>query len=351
MKRIVLLYAALAVAALAYTGYWFLLAARAERAIDREIAGLAERGLAVSYTGRRLTGYPYRLSAEFTGLALGPSGGAPGARSDWRWESDRVAAHVEPWNLRHVVAVFDGAHRLRTARGAPLSATAASARASLVLGDAGRPLRAVVDVADIGLAAAARFPGAEAARVRLAARRATGGGEEAARADVDVAVRIDGLSVVDDGRAANAHPVRRMSVEGTLRGPLPAAWTPAELVRWRDAGGAFAVRDVAFDWGPVSLRGDGEIGLDEALRPRGGIDARIAGFPALVDLLHDEGVIDDGVALALTLALGLLAEAPDGGGAPRVAVPITLGEGRLRIGPVPVLRIGAVAGLSSAPRR
>lgn len=351
MKRIVLLYAALAVAAIAYTGYWFLLAARAERAIDREIAGHAARGLAVSYTGRRLTGYPYRLSAEFTGLALGPSGGTPGGRSDWRWESDRVAAHVEPWNLRHVVAVFDGAHRLRTARGAAISATAASARASLVLDGAGRPLRAVVDVADIGLAAPAGVPGAEAARVRLAARRATGGGEEAARADIDVAVRIDNLSVADQGRAAYAHPVRRMSMEGTLRGPPPAAWTPAELARWRDDGGAFAVGDVAFDWGPVSLRGDGEIGLDEALRPRGEIDARIAGFPALVDLLRAEGVIDDGAALALTLALGLLAETPDGGGAPRVAVPITLGEGRLWIGPVPVLRIGAVAGLSSAPRR
>lgn len=351
MKRIVLLYAALAVAALAYTGYWFLLAARAEQAIDREIAGLAARGLAVSYTGRRLTGYPYRLSAEFTGLALGPSGGAPGGRSDWRWESDRVAAHVEPWNLRHVVAVFDGAHRLQTARGASIPATAESARASLVLDDTGRPLRAVVDAADIEFAAAAGFPGAEAERVRLAARRATGAGEEAARADVDVAVRIDGLSVAEEGRAVVAHPVRRMSAEGTLRGPPPAAWTPAEIARWRDGGGAFAVRDVAFEWGPVSLHGDGEIGLDEALRPRGGIDARIAGFPALVDLLRDEGVIDDGVALALTLALGLLAETPDGGGAPRVAVPITLGEGRLRIGPVPVLRIGAVAGLSSAPRR
>lgn len=351
MKRIVLLYAALAVAAVAYTGYWFLLAARAERAIDREIAGQAARGLAVSYTGRRLTGYPYRLSAEFTGLALGPTGVAPGGRSGWRWKSDRVAAHVEPWNLRHVVAVFDGAHRLRTARGARIQATAGSARASLVLDGAGRPLRAVVDAADIGLAAAAGFAGAEAERVRLAARRATGGGEEEARADIDVAVRIDDLSVADRGRAAYAHPVRRMSVDGTLRGPAPAAWSPAELARWRDDGGAFAVRDVAFDWGPVSLRGDGEIGLDEALRPRGEIDARIAGFPALVDLLRAEGVIDDGAALALTLALGLLAEAPDGGGAPRVAVPVTLGEGRLWIGPVPVLRVGAVAGLSSAPRR
>ena len=350
MKRIVLLYAALAVAAIAYTGYWFLLAARAERAIDREIAGHAARGLAVSYTGRRLTGYPYRLSAEFTGLALGPSGGAPGGRSEWRWESDRVAAHVEPWDLGHVVAVFDGAHRLRTAGGARISATAESARASLVLDAAGRPLRAVVDVADVGLAAAG-VPAAAAARVRLAARRATPGGEEEARADFDLALRIDGLSVADDGRAAYAHPVRRMSVEGTLSGPLPAAWTPAELARWRDGGGALAVRDMAFDWGPVSLRGDGEIGLDAALRPRGAIDARVAGFPALVDLLRAEGVIDDGAALALTLALGLLAEAPGDGGAPRVAVPVTLGEGRLWIGPVPVLRIGAVAGLSSAPLR
>ena len=143
-----------------------------------------------------------------------------------------------------------------------------------------------------------------------------------------------------------------MSVDGTLQGnSLP----PRGRRRSSRAGATTAARSrsaTSRSTGDrVSLRGDGEIGLDEALRPRGEIDARIAGFPALVDLLRAEDVIDDGVALALTLALGLLAEAPDGGGAPRVAVPVTLGEGRLWIGPVPVLRIGAVAGLSSAPRR
>lgn len=341
MKRILLLYAALAAAALGYTGYWFVLADRAGRAVDGEIATLAARGVAVSHEGRRIAGYPYRLSVAFAGPSAAWSGGG----ADWRWRADSVTAHAEPWNLRHYVAVFDGDHRLRRAArgglpGLDLSIAAGEARASLVMDGAWQPLRAVADLADLRIAPREGGGAVFVSALRLAARRAEPEGGEA----VEIAADISGLTLPGTPYEELGRRIALLSVAGTLAGPPPRAWSAAALSRWRESGGAFRVRTLAIEWGPFTLRGEGRLGLDAALRPQGEIDARIVGFPAFVDALSAHGVLNSAAAGMLLLAVGLLAETPPGGGRPEVPVPIVLRGGFLSIGPVPVMALPPVAG-------
>ena len=342
MKRIVLLYLALAVAASGYAAFWFYRADRIGDALDAGTAALGARGWEVSHGGRRVSGFPYRLAATFDVPAVAAAAG------NWRWESEAVTVYAEPWDLRHYVLVPGEQHVLRTSRGGEdvfRDIVVQTARGSVVFDRAWRPLRGVAEAS--GLTVARRGGGrTEAAKILFGVRR---DGDSAA-APIDLSVRVDGLRLAETPHEALGPLIALLAADGTLSGPPPGGWSAASLARWRDGGGALDIRALSVDWGPVSLRGSGRLSLDGALRPEGEIESRIAGFPALIEALLGQGVIGAETALALSLGVGLLAETPADGGPPEVRVPIALGDGRLSIGPAPVVELPPLAVTPGAPR-
>lgn len=348
MKRIVFLYVGLAIAALGYAAFWFYRADRVEDAIDAGTAALAARGWDVSHGGRRVSGFPYRLAARFDRPAVAS---ADGSR---RWESESATVYAEPWDLRHYVVVPGERHVLRMSLGgveAVHDIVTQAARGSVVFDRASRPLRGVAEIS--GLTASRRGgERTEAAKMVLGVRR---DGESAA-APIELSVRIDGLRLAETPHEALGSLVALLAADATLSGPPPGGRSAADglsassLARWRDGGGALDLRALSVDWGPVSLRGSGRLSLDGALRPEGEIESRIAGFPALIEALVGLGVIGAETALALSLGVGLLAETPADGGPPEVRVPISLGGGRLSIGPAPIVELPPLAVTPGAPR-
>ncbi len=339
MKRIIFLYGALVLGALAWTAWWFVLANRAEHVINTEITALQARGVAVSYTARRVHGYPYRLSAGFENPDLRwRSGGR-----EWRWRSAAADIHTEPWNLRHAIAVLQGAHSLSLA-GAPspltLDIDTEAARASLVLDKAGKPQRLIAEITGLQLhSSRAGDRDAGAARFQFAARQAP-----PPDSGLDMAVQIDDLLLPLTPPPAFERRISFLSADTTLAGgPPPAAWTSADLARWRDRGGVLDVRTVEIHWGPMTLRGAGRVTLDGSLRLQGEIQARIAGFQGLIDILLAQRLINEGAAQLLGLVLGLAAEPSEDGGPPEVRAPVTLNGGVLSLGPVPILTLPPLA--------
>lgn len=346
MKRLFVLYAALAAAAAAWTVWWFAAAARVEAVVDAKADELRSGGAALSWGGRRTTGYPYRVAVEFSEPeAAWAAGGA-----EWRWRGDRVVGYVEPWDPRHIIVVVHGENlveRTRDGRTDAWTVEARGARASLVLDESWRPLRALVDISKIGAAPLGGDNWAYARKALLAARRS-----EAAAGGVDAAVTVEDARLPRDAAGPFKRWVALASARATATGPAPAAWTAAELARWRDGGGAVEITALEVEWDRLLLRGAGRLGLDAALRPEGEIDARIAGVPALADLLARRGIIDPDAARGLSLAAELLAEAPADGGPPAVPMPVAARGGALSLGPVPVAPLGPLAGPTpDAPRR
>ena len=341
MKRIVLLYAALALAAAGYAGFWFYRAGQVEDIVDAGIAALEARGWEASHGGLRVSGFPYRLAAEFTRPALAAADGG------WRWEGEAITIYAEPWNLRHLVgAAPRGRHVLRMSRGSEdvvHDIDMLGARGSVVFDRAWRPLRGVAEVsrARVSLRGGERV---KAAKMLLSARR----GEASAAAAIDLSFRIESMLLPKALQAAPGRLVALLAADTVLSRPPPGDLSAAELARWRDDSGALDIRALSVDWGPVSLRGTGRLSLDEALRPAGEIESRIAGFPELVETLRGQEVIGAATALALTLGVGLLEETPADGGPPEVSVPVTLGGGQLSIGPAPIVDLAPLT--PDAPR-
>lgn len=120
--------------------------------------------------------------------------------------------------------------------------------------------------------------------------------------------------------------------QGVLRGAmLLTAPTVGRLEAWRGAGGRLDLAAFSLTKGPFSGKAHGTLALDAAHRPAGALQTELAGFGPIAQRF--------GIPLAGVQLGGLLSSLLSGGKAPppggdRVAVPFTLADGRLSVGPI-----------------
>lgn len=128
-------------------------------------------------------------------------------------------------------------------------------------------------------------------------------------------------------------------IRASVRGPLPISLDPPALALWRDAGGVIDVEHLGLNWRPLDLTADGTITLDGLMRPEGAASAEMRGLPAMIDRAVDRGLLAEDVAALLRLATAAFSRTGSDGGSPSVQAPLTLQDGRLAIGPFKILKV------------
>jgi hypothetical protein len=138
--------------------------------------------------------------------------------------------------------------------------------------------------------------------------------------------------------------VASIAIDGTLSGVIPDLPSPKQRAAgWRAAGGHLEIPHLALGWGPLGITGDLAGGLDANLQPMGTGTVRIIGYSATLDTLVAAHAINAREATAARAVLGLLARAPQGGGEPQTAVPVTLQDQRLAVAGFPLARLPEIA--------
>jgi hypothetical protein len=95
-------------------------------------------------------------------------------------------------------------------------------------------------------------------------------------------------------------------------------------------------------WGDLDLHLDGTFAIDGQYRPIGAASAAIKGYPALLQELGRKGLISEPTAFAAGLAFDLLAERSSGDAQGLLRVPITIQDGTLSLGVIPLLEVDAI---------
>jgi hypothetical protein len=98
---------------LAYSVFWHITA----NTLSARFAAWAEAertaGAEVSWTQNPIEGFPYRLEMRIEAPAY-----VDLARTGWGWRADRLTLTAMPYNTAHVIANFNGMHRLVSPTGA-----------------------------------------------------------------------------------------------------------------------------------------------------------------------------------------------------------------------------------------
>jgi len=157
-------------------------------------------------------------------------------------------------------------------------------------------------------------------------------------------VSAEAIALPPDIPAALGPNIASATAEASFSGSMsPGATSAAEAVAgWRESGGVVALRRIAVGWGPLGVSGSGTMKLDADLQPDVTATLRLVGLEEAMDALAEAHVISQQAARTAKTVADLMLFAPDGDGAPGVQVPVTLREGTLSLGLIPIATLGKV---------
>ncbi len=154
----------------------------------------------------------------------------------------------------------------------------------------------------------------------------------------DLRLSTEAITLPDSMHAALGPHIASATAEGIFAGRVPADATTAVAAAkaWRDSGGAVDLSRIAMGWGPLGVSGSARLTLDAALQPEATANLRLIGMEETLAALAAGHAIARRAAQAAKAVVGLMAHAPDGGGVPGVEVPLTLHDGTLSLGMIPL---------------
>ncbi len=304
--------------------------AQLEKAFTDWAAARTAQGWTVAATPPRRSGWPLAARIAVNDVAIfARHQDLPGGLS---WTTERLTLRVTLLHPRTLVVSVAGAQHLRAAPFLDIPFTADRFEAVIPL-QPGVPAH----IADLNIAQLRAGIGSSG--LTLAHLRVHGDMKPAAlQGEPALALSADAAEMVLPARPWALGPrIGSAALDLTITGPMPHTEAPlARATAWRDGGGTLELRRVAFDWGPMRLDGSATLALDERLQPMGAATARIAGYVATLDALATAHMIGPQAATAAKAVLGLMAHPTPNGGPSEVEVPLTLKNGALAVGRIPL---------------
>lgn len=300
-----------ALALVAWSGFWIYLRGEVTGRMDAAAARARAAGWQVQWSGRHISGYPFRLEVVLDGMTLAePSG--------WGVATPQLRAETFAYRPGHWIAYTPGGVTVSRPGQGPLRVGAKVLRASLNSLDRAPPSLSI-EGAELSFASAAGAPPpafTRAAKLQVYLR--PGPDDQGAalfRLDDAVAEPSRWLGRVARGRPGAVIFDGIFSHASSLRG---ANW--ADAVRaWTAAGGAMTVRNVQLSAADAALNAtSGALTVGPDGRLRGTLVAQLRQAPLALDAMEQPGA-----AVAATAIQG---------GAPLASATINFTNGQVALG-------------------
>lgn len=323
-------------AGLGLAGFWVYGADKLRANVNVWAESWRAEGNAVAYKPFAVTGFPLYFRARLDDFAI--AGG--GATSPWRWQTPALRLRASPFAPTRARADFTGEHKVAAELfGVPVAFTAATkdgiARVQRRGGqyDGGLEMResslVIEGVSGIFTLKEALIDAFHINRVPSHLTASAG-----------LTVALDDLTLP---AALLPGPlgarIDALNLEAKVMGGIGPNLNVASVAAWRDDGGTVEVDSFTLRWGPLRIKAEGTIALDKDLQPLAAFTATMTGFAETIDLLVAQGAFNAEDAASAKMLLSLLAKTPLTGGAPEIAVPLTVQNQRLFVGPVPLFTL------------
>lgn len=333
IRRIVALFAAaLVVAGLGYTAYWFHGADRLRKGLDDWAERRRALGWQVGWDAAETSGFPLHLRLTLTAPSVVDVNGR-------YWRTEWLTAHAEPFDWTRLRLDPAGRHHLGWPGGA-VEIQAGAAHAAVNLSRLGVLQDATV------LAASLTVTGLVDQPLTAAGLALTWDPLPVAQADHTTATLR--FSATAHDLLLPAFPglpldrtIGLAEVTGRVLGPIPDGDLPDAIGQWSADGGIIELDHLSLEWAPVALEAQGTLALDPAGQPLASLSTRMRGFAPLMDRLAAAGTLPADSANAAKTVLLLMAK-PDTKGRPTVPVPVSLQDGNLYLGSARVAQVPAV---------
>lgn len=328
-----------------YTAWWYVLGTRLEAGLDAWADARRAEGWTVSYSGRRLGGWPVAVRLALTDFAL--QGGAPELPVAVNWRAETLDLQLAPFAPDRLALVPRGPELVGLSGGPALEVTARALKAMVPIEQPLAPPWPIdLTGSDVRLHSGGK--GTPALVARLSVHAVMQPDARAGTPALSVTAEAGGIDLPHERSWPLGEHMEAAAGQVSVSGPVPPAGSPAARARaWRDAGGVVTLTNGALRWGPLDGTGSGHATLDADLQPSAEATAHVTGYAQALDVLAAHHVLSDHAALAAKAVLSLVAETPTDGGPPVLDVPIAARDGILSVHGIPLVRLAPLQWPSS----
>lgn len=324
---------ALLVSTLLVAGLWSFAWYAVSAYVKAQVAGWTEaqaaRGAIAAYEAMDTAGFPARIVLTLTK----PRYEGPLAGETIAWQGEVLTLSVRPWMPWVIHAEAAGRHDIAIGGGRQAFSGAVRHLSAEINPGPAWPERLRLNVEGLTMGGSAPLG---AAALSLDVRHdpkveAGGVGLTVALTGQDVT-----LPMADWGLGTTMH-----TLDAALRvnGPVRPGILAERLEAWRAVGGAVEVDRLKLRLGPLGLAATGTVALDGALQPVGALTAKFEGLFQVLEILRRRGIVRDADAVFATMALAALSRRPANGGPASINLAVSVQDGTVSLGPVPVFRL------------
>ncbi|WP_417316790.1 DUF2125 domain-containing protein [Emcibacter sp.] len=335
----------------AYTAFWFYLAGKAEEKARIWIAAQENRGISTYYGDFSVEGFPYKIVLRFSELKVELAPELTG-RGNVGLVFPDLAVVAFPWKLNHaVLSAAYGDISMGPLENPDMTVAVDGLKASLVLErDSHRPERMSLTMDRLSWTYAGtreQMPPSEARELQLHVRQAlqVADGQQSmelpALLETFVAARDVIAHEIPVGIFGNkADSIRLHTVFHASQFP---SYDHDGLSAWRDEGGTLAVREFEIRSGKMDLTMEGDLTLDQDLKPLGAFSSQIRGLDHIVAVLSGHPAFQQDPANMLLEELKNMgiAQGEEGNMLP---LSISLQNGLVFLGPIPIYELAPLVG-------
>ena len=326
MRLLNMLFGALILGALGWTGWWYAVATGQEEALERWFESRAEEGWQAEYAEISLTGFPTRLEREITEIRLADP------ETGWAWAAPRLVIESGPLGPTRFAVTWPGNQSFAVpGESTEIASTAMATRLELRPESALALVRASAETAGLDIKARSGWRASAAAFDADVSERLNNEGYEIAFLAERVVLPKPLLARLDPLGVAGPE-IERMTVDGAavFDRPLDRNVIEDGKLGLREA----TLRRAGFQWGEIRLEAKGEVRVDKKGYPVGDIDVTARHWRELLAMARRSGALRSEIASAIEGALELIAMI--GGNRDELDVPLRFEDGRIWVGPVPV---------------
>lgn len=314
------------VAALAWSGYWFIGSQGHKAAMTTWMDDRRAEGWQVDYSEHSLRGFPSRFDTTLVDLQLtDPETGIS-------WQAPFFQILSLSYRPNHLIAVWPNEQTIATPR-EKFSVKTSDMRASFKV----KPSTdlaldsATIEMTDAEIASSEGWSTSFEA-MTAAIRQAPD-----APSTYDVAANIDSVLPADPIRRViergGTLPDRIETLRFDLQAALDAPLNRVALETQRPDVTNLILRDLRGTWGKLELRAQGDMEVRDA-RPQGEVNVTARNWRDMIGLAVETGALDPNFASTVELGLGMLAAAS--GGEQSLDATLSFSGGRTFIGPIPI---------------
>jgi hypothetical protein len=315
------------VLALLWAGYWVIGALAMDRAVSGWLAARESDGWVANASDVSITGFPSRFVTTVSDIELAdPGTGVAWSAPEFRFESRSIRPNEITAIWPEVQTYASPFERVEVTSERMQGQVAFAPNTALALRASDIALQGVTLRSNLGWEA------------YLDSGTLTTAGSDLADDAHDIAFEATGLRLADTTRR-RLDPARLMPGEIDLLSlnawvDFDAPWDRRAIEAARPQVEAIEIADLRATWGNLDLRAAGGVTVDEAGLPTGEIVVKATNWREMLAIAEASGVVPSGLVPTIDRGLSLLARLS--GPPETLDAPLSFGNGRVSLGPVPL---------------